>query len=120
MKTAVIIASDPNSRADEALGRFRNALSLAHESREQGDQVEIGFIGAGTRWPAVASALGHPANESYQRVRDLVKGVSRSCARVNGAEEAASQAGVGLVANSPTGGLSLRQYLADGWSVVLF
>ena len=119
MKTAVIIASDPNSRADEALGRFRNALSLANESRNLGDQVEIGFIGAGTRWPAVASQLGHPANEAYNNVRDLVKGVSRACARVNGAEESAAAAGAALIANGPTGGLSLRHYLADGWQLVV-
>ncbi len=124
MKTAVIILSDPKPGTEEALGRFRNALVVARDSRDAGDQVEIAFAGSGTRWPAVASQLGHPANAQYNAVRDLVKGVSRSCAVVHGADKSAPDAGACLLSQNGTtdtnGGLSVRQYLADGWTVVTF
>lgn len=120
MNTAVLIASDPNAGSDESLGRLRNALSLANESRLAGDTVEIGFIGAGTRWPAVASQLGHPANEAYNRVRDLVRGASRSCARANAAESSVEASGTAFVTDSATGGLSVRAYFAKGWNVAVF
>jgi hypothetical protein len=48
MKTAVIIISDPKA-GEEALARAFNALAVAVESREAGDQVELSFIGTGTR-----------------------------------------------------------------------
>ena len=124
MKTAVIIISDPSTGSDEALGRFRNGLVLARDSRDAGDTVELSFIGAGTRWPAVARELGHPAQAQYDGVRDLVRGASRSCAIVNGADQSAPAAGVALISENGQGerpgGISLRRYLAEGWNVVLF
>ena len=51
MKLAVIILSDPKSGSEEALGRVFNALALAHSGMQAGDEVEVVFNGAGTRWP---------------------------------------------------------------------
>jgi hypothetical protein len=124
MKTAVIVISDPKPGTEEALARFRNALALARDSRAAGDTVEISFAGTGTRWPAVASQLGHPANAQFNDVRDLVHGASRSCAMLYGADKSASGVGVELVSENSRGdnrgGLSIRRYLADGWNVVVF
>ncbi len=50
MKTAIVILSDPKG-GDESLGRLFNGLATAHEAMQAGDQVEIVFNGAGTRWP---------------------------------------------------------------------
>ena len=52
MKTAIIILSDPKSGSEEALGRVFNALALASECKQKGDEVAVVFNGAGTRWPA--------------------------------------------------------------------
>ncbi|MBC7368938.1 MAG: DsrE family protein [Undibacterium sp.] len=79
MKTAVIILSDPKSGSDEALGRVFNALALAHEARKAGDEVEVVFNGAGTRWPAELTKLSHPANGRYAAVRAVVKAASCGC-----------------------------------------
>lgn len=124
MKTAIVIMSDPKSGTDEALGRLLNALAFAHESRAGGDQVEIVFKGAGTRWPGELVKLDHPASERYQSVRELVKGASLGCATKYGAKEAATTAGVSLLSDTALPGTpgvaGLRAYYADGWNVVVF
>ena len=71
MKTAIIILSDPKSATDEATTRMLNALGMADECKRAGDELEIAFVGAGTRWPAELSKLSHPANERYDALRAL-------------------------------------------------
>lgn len=124
MKTAIIIISDPKSNNDESNGRLFNALSLAQESLAAGDQVEVAFIGAGTRWPAELTKVGHPFNGLYNSVREAVTGVSCGCAAAFGATEGAKACGVPEVKNNPVTGtpglLSVRQYLVDGWHTLVF
>lgn len=124
MKTAVVILSDPQPKTDESLGRLLNALAFAYESRAAGDEVEIVFKGAGTRWPGELAKLDHPANERYQSVRELVKGASLGCATKYGAKDAAAAAGVALLADAALPGTpgiaGLRHYYADNWNVTVF
>ena len=124
MKTAIVILSDPKSGAEEALGRVFNALALAAESKQKGDDVAVVFNGPGTRWPAELTKLTHPAHALYQSVRDVVQGASCACAEVFGATESVKACGVASVNDNvlpgTSGLLSLRRYLADGWSVVVF
>ena len=67
MKTAIIILSDPKNGSEEALGRVFNALALASECQQKGDEVAVVFNGAGTRWPAELTKLSHPATASTMR-----------------------------------------------------
>lgn len=124
MKTAIIILSDPKSGTDEALGRLFNALAVAHAAVEAGDEVAVVFNGAGTRWPEELVKVSHPANGLYNAVRHVVKGASRGCAVVFGAEKSAEQCGTPLLTDLPlagTPGLSnIRGYLADGWQTLVF
>jgi hypothetical protein len=124
MKTAIIILSDPKAGAEEALGRVFNALALAHESRAAGDEVEVVFKGAGTRWPAELSKLSHPAHARFQAVRDVVKGASCGCSEVFGARESVEACGVPLLTDTPLPGTpgiaGVRKYYADGWNVLTF
>jgi hypothetical protein len=123
MKTAIIILSDPKA-GDEALGRAFNALALAQESVAAGDQVEVTFVGAGTRWPGVVSQLSHPANGLYNAVREVIVGGSCGCAAVFGATESLKACGIAEVKNQAlpgTPGLaSIRRYLAEGWQTLVF
>ena len=123
MKTAIIILSDPKG-GEEALGRVFNALAVAHESKQAGDEVEVVFNGTGTRWPEELSKLSHPANALYNAVRDTVVGASRACATVFGAAKGAEACSVPLLndkALEGTPGLSnLRRYLAEGWQTLIF
>lgn len=124
MKTAIIILSDPKNGSEEALGRVFNALALASECKQKGDEVAVVFNGAGTRWPAELSKLTHPANRLYNSVRDVVQGASRGCAEVFGAKEGIQSCGVPIVNDhacaGTTGLLSLRRYIAEGWNTVVF
>jgi len=123
MKLALIILSDPKG-GDEALGRVFNALAIAQEGLQQGDQVEIVFNGAGTRWPEELAKISHPANGLYNIVRPAVKGVSCGCAAVFGATKGVEACGVPLLkekALAGTPGISnLRRYVADGWHTLVF
>jgi hypothetical protein len=124
MKTAIIIISDPKSNNDEANGRAFNALSLAQESLKAGDEVEISFIGAGTRWPGELTKVGHPFNALYNSVREAVKAGSCGCAAAFGATESLKACGIpeaksNAVAGTP-GLLSVRDYLANGWNTLVF
>ncbi|MDP3090620.1 MAG: DsrE family protein [Nitrospira sp.] len=124
MKTAIIIMSDPKSGSEEALGRVFNALALASESKQKGDEVAVVFNGAGTRWPAELTKLSHPANGLYNSVRDVVQGASCGCADVFGAKDGVEACGVPLKKDNALTGtsglLSLRRYVADGWQTIVF
>lgn len=124
MKVVITILSDPKSGSDEALGRLFNALALAHALVEAGDQVEVLFQGAGTRWPEELAKISHPANALYNSVRQVVKGASCGCAEVFGAEKGLQQTGTPLLKDQPLPGTSgvsnLRAYLADGWTPLVF
>ena len=124
MKLAIIILSDPKSGSEEALGRVFNALAVAHESLQAGDEVEVVFNGAGTRWPAELSKVSHPANGLYNAVREAVKGASCGCAAAFGATKDVEACGLPLLkdkALAGTPGLSdIRRYLADGWQTLVF
>jgi hypothetical protein len=123
MKLAVAIAADP-SKGDEALGRAFNALALAAEAVRRGDEVNVVFVGAGTRWPAELSQLSHPAHALYESVREVVAGASCGCAAVFGASEDVKACGVAEVKDNAVPGTpglaSLRRYLASGWQTLVF
>lgn len=123
MKLAIIILSDPKS-GEEALGRAFNALATAHEALQAGDEVEIVFNGAGTRWPEELSKLSHPANGLYNLVREAVKGASCACASVFGASKGVEACGLPLIKDKAlpgTPGLSnIRHYVAEGWHTLVF
>jgi hypothetical protein len=123
MKTAIILLSDPQS-GDEALGRAFNALALARECREAGDEVAVEFVGAGTRWPAELSKLSHPANALFNAVRESIVGASCGCATVFGAKEGVQACGVALSTQHALPGTpgvtSIRRYLAEGWQTLVF
>ena len=124
MKTAIVIMSDPKAGSDESLGRLNNALAFAHESRAAGDEVEVVFKGAGTRWPAELAKLGHPAHERYQSVRESVKGASLGCAIKFGAQAGNEEACVPLLSDTALPGTpgiaGLRNYFSNGWNVTVF
>lgn len=124
MKTAIIIMSDPKSGSEEALGRVFNALAVAAESKQKGDEVAVVFNGTGTRWPAELTKLTHPANGLYNSVRDVVQGASCGCADVFGAKDGVEACGVPLMKDNALAGtsglLSLRQYMVDGWKTIVF
>ena len=124
MKNAIIVLSDPKSGSEEALGRVFNALSAAYDYKRVGDDVEIMFQGAGTRWIGELSNADHPAYELFQEVKDTVAGVSCGCADVFGGADDAEKSGFDLIKDNPvpgTSGLpSLRTLTNEGYNVITF
>ncbi|MBK8099636.1 MAG: DsrE family protein [Planctomycetes bacterium] len=122
MKLAIAITADPKS-GDDGLGRAFQGFALAAEALQHKDEVEIVFIGPGTRWPAEATRLGHPLHGIYN-ADAAVRGASCGCADVFGAADGVQTAGVPKLkehALAGTSGLaSLRRYLAEGWQTLVF
>ncbi len=123
LKTAIIILSDPKG-GEEALGRVFNALAVAHEGIQAGDEVEVVFNGAGTRWPEELARLSHPANALYSAVRETVKGASCGCAAVFSATKGVEACGLPLLKDKTLAGTpglaNIRRYLAEGWQTLVF
>jgi hypothetical protein len=123
IKTAIVILSDPKG-GEEALGRVFNALAVAHEALQAGDEVEVLFNGAGTRWPEELTKISHPANVLYNAVRETVKGASCGCAAVFGATAGVEACGLPLLKDKTLAGTpgisNLRTYLANGWQTLIF
>lgn len=124
MKTAIIVLSDPKSGSEEALGRVFNALATAYDSKKNGDEVIIHFLGTGTRWIAELTKAKHPAYELFNAVKDNVAGASCGCAAVFGATQDVQNAGFDLIKNNPipgTPGLSsARSLMNEGYTVMTF
>lgn len=123
-KTAIVVFSDPKAGGEDALGRLFNALFLTLELKEKGQEVELAFQGAGSRWPGEVAKPSHPANALYNAVRDKAAGVCGGCADVFGAAESAEGAGLKLIREraipGTTGILDLSRYLDAGWRLVTF
>lgn len=124
MKTAIIVLSDPKSGTEEALGRVFNALATAYDFKQKGQDVEIVFQGAGSRWPAELTKADHPAHELYEAVADKVAGVSCGCADVFGATEEVEKSGLELIKDNPvpgtTGLASVQRLIGEGATVLTF
>ena len=123
MKHAIILLSDPKG-GEEALGRAFNALAFAADAEQAGDEVQVLFAGAGTRWPAELTKLGHPAAKLYQAVRPLVKGAYCGCSEVFGAKKEVEACGVPLLRENKLEGTSglagVRAHVAEGFTPLCF
>jgi hypothetical protein len=124
VQTGIMVFADPRSGGEEALGRLFNALFLAYELKERDEPVELIFQGAGSRWPEVIAAPGHPAQALYGAVQDKVAGVCGGCADVFGAARGAEAAGAKLVRErmipGTTGVIDLSRYVGEGARLVTF
>lgn len=123
MKTVIVVFSDPKSGSEEALGRVFNALFLAHELKDKGQDFDLVFQGTGVRWPAELARLDHPAHVLYEAVRDRIV-VCGGCADVFGAGPGLEPTGLALVREKSipgtTGVLDLLRHLDAGHRLVTF
>jgi len=67
-------------RSGHDLGRVTNAMMAAREFKEEGDEVELVFDGAGTRWPGVLADPEHSSHGLYESVSDRIAGACGFCA----------------------------------------
>ncbi len=123
-KTAIVIFSDPKAGSEEALGRLFNAMFVAYELKEKGQQVALIFQGAGVRWASEIVKPEHPAHGLYQAVKDTIVGVCGGCADVFGATADVKATGLSLVREKEIPGtagiIDLSRYLDEGYRLVTF
>ncbi len=59
----IIVLSDPKTGSEESLGRLFNALAAVYDFKQRGDDVQLLFQGAGTRWAGELVNQAHPIEE---------------------------------------------------------
>ena len=123
MKTVIVVFSDPKPGSEEALGRVFNALFLAHELKEKGQEFDLVFQGAGVRWPEVLARPEHPGHALYESVLDRIVACG-GCADVFGAGAGLAPTGIALVRDKSipgtTGVLDLSRHLDAGHRLITF
>ena len=116
-RVAMLVLADTESHGD--LGRVVNALMTAREFKEAGDDVQIVFDGAGTKWPGVLSNDDHRSHALWESVHDVVSGACGYCADAFEATESVHAAGVKLLDeyhHHP----SIRNLVANGYQIISF
>ncbi len=78
VKVAPMAMSDTETHADRA--RVANALTTAYEFKEAGEEVDLIFTGAGTKWVAELSVQDHRLHKAFEKVKDEVSGACKACA----------------------------------------
>jgi hypothetical protein len=123
-KAAIIIFSDPKAGSEESLGRLFNALAAAYDFKQRGDEVQILFAGAGTRWAGELVNREHPAYELFASVKDKVAGASCGCADVFGAQDGIAACGLDLITENAvpntTGLPSLARLTDENYTILTF
>ncbi len=113
----VVFAESEGSHSD--LARVVNALEVAKEFKEGGDEVELIFDGGGV---TSAVAFANPKNKrhrAYAAVQDKVGGVCAFCAKAFGVYEQAQALGIPLLEEFEKHP-SLRSRVSNGYQVITF
>jgi hypothetical protein len=116
-KIAVVVLADTETHGD--LGRAVNALEVAKEFKQAGDEVAIVFDGAGTRWVPKFDAPEHRKHDLWASVKDKVAGACSFCSATYGVKKEVQAANVELLDDFDDHP-SLRSYIVDGYQVITF
>ncbi|MEW4529986.1 MAG: DsrE family protein [Maioricimonas sp. JB045] len=116
-KVAIVVLTD--IEGGEALGRVVNALTAAQEFRQGGDDVEVVFTGAGTRWIGELEKPENQLHGLYSELKDHIAGACGYCAGAFGVTDAVRASGLKLLEDYGPN-MSYRQLLSDGYQVLTF
>lgn len=116
-KIAILVLADTETHGD--LGRAVNALEVAKEFKDAGDQVTVLFDGAGTRWVAELSKPEHKRHALFESLRDVIHGACAFCSAAFGVEDAVAAAGVALLDEFEQHP-SIRSLVNDGFQIITF
>lgn len=116
-KIAYVILADTETPGD--MGRATNALEGARDSIESGDETQVIFDGAGTKWAAALSDESHDYHDLYASVEEHIRGACQYCAGAYGVKTAVQKAGIPLI-DEHDGHPSLRDLVAEGYQVITF
>lgn len=116
-KIAILVLADTETHGD--LGRAVNALEVAKEFKEAGDEVALVFDGAGTKWVPAFDDPSHERHELWTPVEDVVDGACAFCSAAFGAKSGVEAAGVALLDDFDRHP-SVRGYVRRGFTVLTF
>jgi hypothetical protein len=116
-RISAVVLADTETHGE--LARVLNALALVQEAAEAGDEVELVFDGAGTKWIPELAHSDHKLHELFESVRPHIAGACAFCVNAFEVNEGVRQADVPLL-DEYHGHPSLRQRVADGYEVVTF
>lgn len=114
---AVLILAGTETAAD--LGRVVNALQIARELDEAGDEITVIFDGAGTQWVPTLSDEGHKYHDLYQKTRGVIAGACSYCAGAYGVKEDIEGTEVDLL-DEFDGHPSIRTLISNGYQIITF
>ncbi len=116
-KVGVVVLADGES--PESLGRVVNALMVAREFKDAGDEVAVVFDGAGTRAASAFGDSSHDYNELFESIRDKVSGACDYCAGAFQVKEEVQRVGIELL-DEYKGHPSVKKLIDQGYEVVSF
>jgi hypothetical protein len=117
IKVAIVVLSEMEEHQD--LGRVVNALQVAKEFRQSGDDVEVIFDGGGVVSAVQLADPEHRLHRAYELVEDKVAGLCRYCARAFDVYERAEELELPFIAEFEQHP-SLRSRVADGFEIITF
>lgn len=113
---AIIVLAGTDSPAD--LGRVVNALEAAREFRDEGDDFELIFDGAGTQWVGELDDEDHDYHDLYQSIRDDVS-VCDYCVSAYDVDDVVDEEGLERL-DEFEGHPSIRSLVDDGYEIITF
>ncbi|GIW24282.1 hypothetical protein [Meiothermus sp.] len=116
-KIAVLVLA--GTETHEGLGRLVNALMLAQELKQSGDEARLIFDGAGTQGLAALANANHKAHTLLLSVKDQILGACAYCSRAFGVKETLEAAGFPFLSEYKDHP-SIRRMLEEGYTVVTF
>lgn len=117
MRIATVVLAGTETHED--LARVVNAMMVVREFKEAGDDVQLIFDGAGTRWPGTLSNPEHDAHQLYESVREVVTGACSYCAEAFEATQDVEDAGVKLL-DEYKRHPSFRSLKSQGYDILTF
>jgi hypothetical protein len=117
VKAAIVVLADTGT--PEGMGRVANALEAVKEFKDAGDDVQLIFDGAGTKWVVELSKPEHKAHPLFSAVKDKVSGVCSYCATAFGVKDGVQACAVPLLSEYD-GHPSFKKLLSQGYQVVTF
>lgn len=113
----IVILADTETR--EAMGRAVNALMVANEFVESGEEVTVMFDGAGTKWVPELSKPNHRYHKLFEQVKDSVSGACSYCSEAYGVKDEIESSGIGLL-DEYKGHPSIGKLVSNGYQVLTF
>jgi hypothetical protein len=115
-KAAIVVLAGTDTPADA--GRVVNAMTIAKEFLDAGDEVQLIFDGAGTGWVPIMQRPDYEYHDLYTAVSDAVA-VCDFCARAYGVSDAVDDGGLDRLAAND-GHPSIRSLVADDYEIMTF